>query len=141
MNSGSEKKLSMDELKQLNRQPAAPPPRIQHPTEEEWIVLSRQIDALIRCAAEQTAAVSALSEKLGSLTIQRKLEAMARDLAAVREMLRPDGRRREPRFSWPEIGSIREHLAWLLLIPIIGVFVVALWSFRTLWNEFSQMLP
>ena len=140
MNSGSEKRLSMDELKQLNRQ-QAPLPRIQHPTEEEWIVLSRQIDALIRCGAEQTAALAALSEKLGSLTIQRKLEAMARDLAAVREMLSPDGRRREPRFSWPEIGSIRDHLAWLLLIPIVGVLIVALCSLGTLWNEFSQMFP
>ena len=140
MNSGSEKKLSMEELKQLNRQPAAPP-RIQHPTEEDWIVLSRQIDVLIRCAAEQTAAVSALSEKLGSLTIQKKLEAMARDLAAVREMLRPDGRQREPRFSWPEIGSIREHLAWLVLIPIVGVLIVALCSLGTLWNAFKTLAP
>ena len=148
MNLQSEKQLSLEELKQRNRPTSMPvtPPPIQHPTAEEWNALLCMVDELIRRAEAQEAALWALKERAGMCPSQRKIEALARDVAALREIFQPDGNESEPVYSPPKFYlpmisfapfDWREALMTLTAVIALGIL---LFASATIWNAFSPLL-
>ena len=150
MSSESERELSMEELKRLNHPrssleqqaptPAQPEP---HPTQAEWTELMSTLASLERRVAAQAALVRELSQRPRTYPTQEQITALARDVAAVREMLQQAGKRRERRISLPRLHLHIPHLspAWLL-IPVILLVLWAMWhSWDTLWNGLRTMFP
>ncbi|BAL00059.1 hypothetical protein OBV_28600 [Oscillibacter valericigenes Sjm18-20] len=143
----SERELSMEELKRLNHPqssleqqtpvPAQPEP---HPTQTEWAELMSAMISLERRVATQAALVR---EPPRTYPTQEQIATLARDVAAVREMLQQAGKRRERRISLPRLHLHIPHLssAWLL-IPVILLVLWAMWhSWDTFWNGLRAMFP
>ena len=86
MSSESERKLSMEELKQLNRPQALessttpPPPMVLLPA-ADWNMLLNQLERLEAGAGAQEALLRALSQQMGQRPTQEQTEALARDVA------------------------------------------------------------
>ena len=151
MSSESELELSMEELKRLNhpqgsmmrQEPTAPTQPEPHPTQAEWTELMSTLTSLERRVAAQVALVRELSQRPRTYPTQEQITALARDVAAVREMMRQAGKRRERRISLPRPHLHIPHLspAWLL-IPVILLVLWAMWhSWDTLWNGLRTLFP
>ena len=150
MSSESARELSMEELKRLNHPqssleqqtpvPAQPEP---HPTQAEWAELMSTMISLEHRVAAQAALVRELSQRPRTYPTQEQITALARDVAAVREMMQQAGKRRERRISLPRLHLHIPHLspAWLL-IPVILLVLWAMWhSWDMLWNGLRTMFP
>lgn len=150
MSSEFERELSMEELKRLNyprsslkqqtQVPAQPEP---HPTQAEWTELMSALASMERRVAAQAALVRELSQRPRTYPTQEQIATLARDVAAVREMLQQAGKRRERRISLPRLHLHIPHLspAWLL-IPVILLVLWAMWhSWDTLWSGLRTMFP
>ena len=142
MNSGSEKKLSMDELLEKNRpaqmvqttpQPPAqeltPPPEV-HPTKAEWEDLLSDLCALGYHAERQTGYLKKASE-------------LAKYLERLSEQA---GKRNEKRFSLPGIRLPRLRLphldgpTWAALLMGTAALLLLWWGLGTVWSNLSLML-
>ena len=162
MNSESEQRLSLEELKQQNRSqgvqmmttPSAAP------TKQDWEDLLTAVSALYRLestnsdrlerleagVSAQEAQLRALTRQVGQLPTQAQLEALARNVAQIRETLKQAGRRREISISPPSLETAFSVLIWLILI-LLGTMVgmVALqtiWSgLAALWSAIRILLP
>ena len=162
MNSESEQRLSLEELKQRNRSqcvqmmttPSAAP------TKQDWEDLLTAVSALYRLerinsdrlerleasVAAQEALFRALSRQVGQLPTQAQLEALARDVAQIQAALKQAGRKREISISPPSLETALSVLIWLILI-LLGTMVgmVALqtiWSgLAALWSAIRILLP
>ena len=132
MNSESEQRLSLEELKQRNRSqcvqmmttPSAAP------TKQDWEDLLTAVSALYRLerinsdrlerleasVAAQEALFRALSRQVGQLPTQAQLEALARDVAQIQAALKQAGRKREISISPPSLETALSVLIWLILI-------------------------
>ena len=162
MNSESEQRLSLEELKQRNRSqcvqmmttPSAAP------TKQDWEDLLTAVSALYRLerinsdrlehleasVAAQEALFRALSRQVGQLPTQAQLEALARDVAQIQAALKQAGRKREISISPPSLETALSVLIWLILI-LLGTMVgmVALqtiWSgLAALWSAMQALIP
>ena len=100
MRSESERKLSMEELKQLNRPQAlesstTPPPPMVLLTAADWNMLLTRLDRLETSVGAQDALLRALTRQMEQLPTQAQLEALARDVAQMRAELKQAGKKRE----------------------------------------------
>ena len=160
MNSGSEKKLSMDELLEKNRpaqmvqttpQPPAqeltPPPGV-HPTRAEWEELLSSLYTLGYHAERQTAYLKKVSELLAQLPTRTQMEELLKAVKHLEQMSEQAGKQSEKRFSLPGIRPPRPSLPdipWTTLL--LGLAALALtglvvWSsLDTLWSAAKTMLP
>lgn len=159
MNSQSEQRLSLEELKQRNN----PPPMKEqpHPTQEEWEELLTILSALYRLEREQvnilddleqrTAAHTALLQERsgwrGWYPIQEKMEALTGDVAQMRRILQQAGNRKERRFSLPSIHLPRPHLphldgpTWATLLMILAGVLLLWLAWGGGWSKLSLLLP
>ena len=167
MNSESEQRLSLEELKQRNRSqgvqmmttPSAAP------TKQDWEDLLTAVSALYRLerinsdrlerleasVGPQEALLRALSRQVGQLSTQAQLEALARDVAQILAELKQAGKKTERRFSLPRIRLPKLHLpyiSWsslllgLMSLPLIGGVLWAVWfSWEKLWNMMHTLIP
>ena len=150
MSSESERKLSLEELKQLNRpktmppQPTPMPP--EHPTQREWAKLVAGMKRMETDVSAQEALLRALTRQVGQLPTQAQLEALARDVAQIQATLKQAGKKREHRFSLPKLhlpyipwSSLFLGLAALLLT---GGVLWAVWSsLGKLWSAVQALIP
>lgn len=148
MNSQSDKPLSLEELKQRNRPASmsATPPPTQHPTEEEWNALLHKVDKLLRRTQAQEAVLRTLTERSGVCPSRKQIEALARDVAALREMLQPDGSESEPEYSPPrfqlpmvDFAPFDWRMAVMTLMAVIALGSL-LYALAIIWNIFSPIL-
>ena len=159
MNSQSEQRLSLEELKQRN----APPPtrEMSHPTQEEREEMLTILSALYRLEAEQrnvlddlerrtaahTALLQELSSRRGWYLIQEKMEALTGDVAQIQRMLQQAGNRKERRFSLPSIRLPRPHLphldgpTWATLLMILAGLLLLWLAWGGGWSKLSLLLP
>ena len=122
MNSESEQRLSLEELKQRNRSqgvqmmttPSAAP------TKQDWEDLLTAVSALYRLerinsdrlkhleasVGAQEALLRALTRQAGQLPTQVQLEALARDVAQIQAMLKQAGRKKEISISPPSLETV-----------------------------------
>ena len=147
MNSKSGRKLSLEELKQLNRsQSQVPPKPPAEPTRQDrenllavltalYQLESTNRDRLERLEASvsaQEALLRALGRQVGQLPTQSQLEALTRDVAQMRAELKQAGKKKEISVSPPSLETALSVLVWLALIllgTLVGMVVL-----RTIWS-------
>ena len=162
MNSESEQRLSLEELKQRNRSqcvqmmttPSAAP------TKQDWEDLLTAVSALYRLerinsdrlerleasVAAQEALFRALSRQVGQLPTQAQLEALARDVAQIQAALKQAGMKREISISPPSLETALSVLIWLILIllgTLVGMVALqTIWSgLYALWSAVRILIP
>ena len=159
MNSGSEKKLSMDELLEKNRptqmvqitpQPPAqeltPPPEV-HPTKAEWEDLLSDLCALGYHAERQTGYLKKASELLAQLPTRTQMDELLKAAKYLERLSEQAGKRNEKRFSLPGIRLPRLRLphldgpTWAVLLMGTAALLLLWWGLGTVWSNLSLMLP
>lgn len=146
----SGQRLSVEELKQLNRpktmppQPAPIPP--EHPTQQEWNELRAALKRLEASVSAQEALLRALNCQAGQLPTQAQLEALARDVAQMRAELKQAGKKKEISVSPPSLETALSVLVWLALIllgTLVGMVVLrTIWSgLAALWSAVRTLIP
>ena len=159
MNSGSEKKLSMDELLEKNRpaqmvqttpQPPAqeltPPPEA-HPTKAEWEELLSSLYTLGYHTERQTGYLKKSSELLAQLPSRTQMEELLKAVKHLERMSEQAGKRNEKRFSLPSIRRLRLRLphldgpTWAVLLMGTAALLLLWWGLGTVWSSLSLMLP
>ena len=142
MSSESERKLSMEELKQLNRPQALessttpPPPMVLLPA-ADWNMLLNQLERLEAGAGAQEALLRALSQQARQHPTQGQTEALARDVAQMRESLQQAGKKKELSISPPSLRtalSVSIWLALILLATMVGMVVL-----QTIWSGLAAL--
>ena len=142
MSSESERKLSMEELKQLNRPQALessttpPPPMVLLPA-ADWNMLLNQLERLEAGAGAQEALLRALSQQARQHPTQAQLEALARDVAQMWAELKQAGKKRELSISPPSLRtalSVSIWLALILLATMVGMVVL-----QTIWSGLAAL--
>ena len=159
MNSKSGRKLSLEELKQLNRsQSQVPPKPPAEPARQDRENLLAVLTALYRLestnsgrlerleasVAAQEALFRALSRQVGQLPTQSQLEALARDVAQMRAELKQAGKKKELSVSPPSLETTLSVLIWLALIllaTMVGMVVLqTIWSgLAALWRVIQML--
>ena len=158
MNSGSEKKLSMDELLKKNRpaqmvqttlQPPAQeltlPPEV-HPTKAEWEDLQSDLYTLGYHTERQTGYLKKISELLVQLPTQTQMDELLKAVKHLEQMSEQAGKRNEKRFSLPGIRLPRLRLphldgpTWAALLMGTAALLLLWWGLGTVWSNLSLML-
>ena len=150
MNFESGRKLSLEELKQLNRpktmppQPTPMPPA--YPPQWEWDELLVALNRLEASVGAQEALVRALTRQVGQLPTQGQLEALTRDVAHMRAELKQAGKKRELRFSLlkPRLPYIpwSSLLLGLMTLFLTGAMLWVVWSsLGKLWSVIRTLIP
>ena len=153
MNSESEQRLSLEELKQRNRSQSVQMMTTPSaaPTKQDWEDLLTAVSALYRLerinsdrlerleasVAAQEALFRALSRQVGQLPTQVQLEALARDVAQIQAALKQAGRKREISISPPSLETALSVLIWLILI-LLGT-LVGMVALQTIWSGLSAL--
>ena len=159
MNSGSEKKLSMDELLEKNRpvqmvqttpQPPAqeltPPPGV-HPTKAEWEELLSSLCMLGYHTERQTGYLKKVNELLAQLPTRTQMDELLKAVKHLEQMSEQAGKRNEKRFSLPGIRLPRLRLphldgpTWAVLLMGTAALLLLWWVLGTVWSSLSLMLP
>ena len=158
MNSGSEKKLSMDELLEKNRpaqmvqttpQPPAQeltPPLEVHPTKAEWEDLLSDLYTLGYHAERQTAYLKKANELLAQLPIRTQMNELLKAVKHLEQMSEQAGKRNEKHFSLPGIRPLRLRLphldgpTWTVLLMGTAALLLLWWGLDTVWSSLSLLL-
>ena len=161
MNSKSGRKLSLEELKQLNRSQSQVPPKppaepARQDRENLLAVLtalyrlestnSSRLERLEASVSAQEALLRALGRQVGQLPTQSQLEALARDVAQMRAELKQAGKKKELSVSPPSLETALSVLIWLALIllgTLVGMVVLrTIWSgLAALWSAVRTLIP
>ena len=155
MNSGSEKKLSMDELLEKNRptqmvqttpQPQAqeltPPPEV-HPTKAEWEDLQSDLCTLGYHTERQTGYLKKISELLAQLPTRTQMDELLKAVKHLEQMSEQAGKQSEKRFSLPSIRLPRPSLPYipwtslLLGLAALALTGLVLW---VVWSSLDTLL-
>ena len=157
MNSGSEKKLSMDELLEKNRpaqmvqttpQPPAleqtPPPEVC-PTKAEWEDLLSDLYTLGYHTERQTGYLKKINELLVQFPTRMQMEELLKAVKHLERMNEQAGKRNEKRFSLPRIRLPRLRLphldgpTWVVLLMGTAALLLLWWGLDAVWNSFSLL--
>ena len=158
MNSGSEQKLSMDELLEKNRpaqmaqatpQPLAqeqtPPPKV-HPTKEEWEDLQSDLYTLGYLTERQTAYLKGINELLAQFPSRTQMEELLKAVKHLERMSEQAGKQNEKHFSLPGIRRPRLRLphldgpTWAVLLMGTAALLLLWWGLDTVWSSLSLLL-
>ena len=158
MNSGSEKKLSMDELLEKNRpgqmvqtttQPPAqeqtPPPEA-HPTKKEWKNLQSDLYTLGYHTERQTGYLKKVNELLAQLPTRTQMDELLKAVKHLEQMSEQAGKRNEKCFSLPitRLPRLRlPHLdgpTWAVLLMGTAALLLLWWGLDTVWSSLSLLL-
>ena len=157
MSSESGQRLPMEELKRRNA--SQPVPTQTCPSQEEWENLLLMISALYQLTTEQSKALENLERHTAAHTAllreassqrepyptQVQMEALARDVAEIRMLLRQAGKRNEKRFSLPGIKLPRLRLphldgpTWTVLLMGAAALLLLWWGLGTVWSSLSLL--
>ena len=158
MNSGSEQKLSMDELLEKNRpaqvvQPIPQPPAQELtlppevcPTKAEWEELLSSLCTLGCHTERQTGYLKKVSELLAQLPTRTQMEELLKAVKHLEQMNEQAGKRNEKRFSLPitRLPRLRlPHLdgpTWAVLLMGTGALLLLWWGLDTVWSSLSLLL-
>ena len=143
MNSESGQRLSMEELKRRNA-PQTMQPQICL-SQEAWQELFRRLDALERHAEAHTALLREVIGQWEQSPTRAQMEALTRDVAEIRAMLQPAGRknglrhyrcrRKLPRLRLPHL----EGPTWFVLVMTLAVLLLLWWAWAGSWSSLSRL--
>ena len=158
MNSGSEQKLSMDELLEKNRpaqvaqptpqspaQELTPPPEV-HPTKAEWEELLSDLCTLGYHTERQTGYLKRISELLAQLPTRTQMDELLKAVKHLEKMSEQAGKRNEKRFSLPSIRLPRLRLphldgpTWAVLLMGAAALLLLWWGLDNVWSSLSLLL-
>lgn len=150
MNSESEQRLSLQELKQRNSQqtalPVQTPPSEARPTKADWERMMNDLDTLWYHADRQTDLLESISRQMSRLPTRTQLDDLLKTVRHLEQMTEQDGKRNEKRFSLPGIRLPRLRLphldgpAWAVLLMGTGALLLLWWGLGTVWSS-SSLLP
>lgn len=151
MNSESEQRLSLQELKQRNTQqtalPTPTPPHEACPSKADWERMMKYMDALWCHADRQTDLLESVSRQMSQLPTRTQLDDLLKTVRHLEQMTEQAGKRNEKHFSLPGIRLPRlrlPHLAgptWAVLLMGTAVLLLLWWGLDTVWSNLSLMLP
>lgn len=158
MNSGSEKKLSMDELLEKNRpaqmaqatpqllaQELTPPPEV-HPTKAEWEDLLSDLYTLGYHTERQTGYLKKINELLVQFPTRMQMEELLKAVKYLERMNEQAGKRKEKHFSLPGIRLPKLRLphldgpTWAVLLMGTAALLLLWWGLDTVWSSLSLLL-
>ena len=144
MSSESGRRLSTEELKRLNHPSKVSPSPMVLLREADWNMLLTRLDSLEASVAAQEALLRALSQQVGQRPTREQTEALARDVAQMREALQQAGKKKERRFSLPKLCL--PYIPWsrlflgLAALLLTGAALWVLWSsWEKIWNIFRPI--
>ena len=159
MNSGLEKKLSMDELLEKNRpaqmvqttpqlpaQELTTPPEV-HPMKAEWEELLSSLCTLGYHTERQTGYLKKASELLAQLPTRTQMEELLKAVKHLEQMNEQAGKRKEKHFSLHGIRLPKLRLphldgpTWAVLLMGTAALLLLWWVLGTVWSSLSLMLP
>lgn len=151
MNSESEQRLSLQELKQRNtQQTALPTPTLPHeacPSKADWERMMKYMDALWCHADRQTDLLESVSRQMSQLPTRTQLDDLLKTVRHLEQMTEQAGKRNEKHFSLPGIRLPRLRLphldgpTWAVLLMGTAVLLLLWWGLDTVWSNLSLMLP
>lgn len=133
MSSESEKRLSNEELKKLNRPQEVTTPPPSCPTEEQWEELLDIQEATYRILTAQADTMKAMQSTMWAMRSQA--EAQTKELLTIRQQLEQAGRKKEWRLSMPRIHLSRPSWAWLWAVPVTVGLLTIWYASDALWNN------
>ena len=151
MNSESEQRLSLQELKQRNTQqtalPTPTPPHEACPSKTDWERMMKYMDALWCHADRQTDLLESVSRQMSQLPTRTQLDDLLKTVRHLEQMTEQAGKRNEKHFSLPGIRLPRLRLphldgpTWAVLLMGTAVLLLLWWGLDTVWSNLSLMLP
>ena len=151
MNSESEHRLSLQELKQRNTQqtalPTPTPPHEACPSKADWERMMKYMDALWCHADRQTDLLESVSRQMSQLPTRTQLDDLLKTVRHLEQMTEQAGKRNEKHFSLPGIRLPRLRLphldgpTWAVLLMGTAVLLLLWWGLDTVWSNLSLMLP
>ena len=151
MNSESEQRLSLQELKQRNTQqtalPTPTPPHEACPSRTDWERMMKYMDALWCHADRQTDLLESVSRQMSQLPTRTQLDDLLKTVRHLEQMTEQAGKRNEKHFSLPGIRLPRLRLphldgpTWAVLLMGTAVLLLLWWGLDTVWSNLSLMLP
>lgn len=150
MNSESEQRLSLQELKQRNTQQAVLPtlttPHEACPSKTDWERMMKYMDALWYHAVRQTDLLESISRQMSRLPSQTQLDDLLKAVRHLEQMTEQAGKRNKKRFSLPGIRLPRLRLPQVSIPALISLLMAAAallllwWGLGTVWSS-SSLLP
>lgn len=135
MNSESEQRLSLQELKQRNTQqtalPTPTPPHEACPSKADWDRMMKYMDALWCHADRQTDLLESVSRQMSQLPTRTQLDDLLKTVRHLEQMTERVGNLSE-RYSSKWIGwlpdfSLLVATKWIMLVLILGTAALAGW--------------
>ena len=149
MNSESEQRLSLQELKQRNHQqtalPMQAPPHEACPSKADWERMMKYMDALWYHADRQTDLLESVSRQMSQLPTRTQLDELLKAVKRLEQMSEQDGKRNEKRFSLPGIRLPRLRLphldgpTWAVLLMGTGALLLLWWGLGTVLSSSSLL--
>ena len=150
MNSESEQRLSLQELKQRNTQqtalPTPTPPHEACPSKADWERMMKYMDALWCHADRQTDLLESVCRQMSQLPTRTQLDDLLKTVRHLEQMTEQAGKRNEKHFSLPGIRLPRLRLphldgpTWAVLLMGTAVLLLLWWGLDTVWSS-SSLLP
>lgn len=150
MNSESEQRLSLQELKQRNtRQAVLPTPTPPHeacPTKTDWERMMKYVDVLWYHADRQTDLLESISRRMSQLPSRTQLDDLLKTVRHLEQMTEQAGKPKENSFSLHRIRLPRLHLPHVSIPALISLLMAAAallllwWGLGTVWSS-SSLLP
>lgn len=150
MNSESEQRLSLQELKQRNTQqtalPVQAPPPEARPTKADWERMMKYMDALWHHADRQTDLLESVSRQMSQLPTRTQLDDLLKTVWHLEQMTEQAGKPKENSFSLHRIRLPRLHLphisipALISLLMATAALLLLWWGLDTVWSS-SSLLP
>ena len=135
MNSESEQRLSLQELKQRNTQQAVLPtlttPHEACPSKTDWKRMMKYMDVLWHHADRQTDLLESVSRQMSQLPTRTQLDDLLKTVRHLEQMTEQAGKRNEKYSSkwidWLPDFSLLVALKWIALLVVIGTATLAGW--------------
>ena len=150
MNSESEQRLSLQELKQRNTQqavlPTPTPPHEACPSKADWERMMNDLDALWYHADRQTDLLERISRQMSQLPTRTQLDDLLKAVRHLEQMTEQAGKPKENSFSLHRIRLPRLHLPHVSIPALISLLMAAAallllwWGLGTVWSS-SSLLP
>ncbi len=149
MNSESEQRLSLQELKQRNLQQTAMPVQTPspeaRPTKADWERMMNDLDTLWYHAVRQTELLESISRQMSRLPSQTQLDDLLKAVRHLEQMTEQAGKPKENSFSLRRIRLPRLHLPHISIPALISLLMAAAallllwWGLGIAWNSFGLL--
>lgn len=149
MNSESEQRLSLQELKQRNTKQAVLPtlttPHEASPTKADWGRMMNDLDTLWYHADRQTDLLESISRQMSQLPTRTQMDELLKAVKRLEQMTEQAGKPKENSFSLHRIRLPRLHLPHISIPALISLLMAAAallllwWGLGTVWSSSSLL--